>query len=138
MIGYTIAELVMMRLGSFTFGINTAAYDQLQRSAQYRWPTQQRFMNDDAIQYTGRGEETISLSGVILPHFRGGTGQLNRLRSLAETGQPQILISGLGEIMGNWVIEEVGETQEAFAAAGISRRQTFSLKLRRFGRLRGA
>lgn len=132
MIGYTLAGLTMLRLGSFSFGINTAAYQRLCRSATYCWPVQERFCQPDALQYTGPGQESICLSGVILPAYRGGTGQLDRLRSLAATGQPQLMVSGLGAVMGRWVIENVDEEQSTFAAAGMPRRQEFTLKLRRY------
>lgn len=133
MIGYTIAGFTMMRLGSFSFGINSAAYTELQRSAEYKWPSQERMGQHDALQYTGPGAETMTLTGVILTAYRGGAGQLNILRALASTGRPQILISGLGAIMGQWVIEGVDEGQSVFAAAGHPRRQEFTVKLRKYG-----
>ncbi|AWM87380.1 phage tail protein [Microvirga sp. 17 mud 1-3] len=133
MIGYTIAGFTMMRLGNFSFGINTAAYQELRRDAEYKWPAQERFGQDDALQYTGPGQESITLSGVILTAYRGGAGQLNQLRSLAAQGRPQLLVSGLGAIMGRWVIERVSEGQTVFAAAGHPRRQEFTVQLRKYG-----
>jgi len=133
MIGYTIAGFIMMRLGSFSFGINTAAYNELRRSTEYKWPAQERFGQYDALQFTGPGQDSITLSGVILTAYRGGTGQLDRLRSLAAQGRPQLLVSGLGSIMGRWVIERIDEGQTVFAAAGMPRRQEFTVQLRRYG-----
>ena len=133
MIGYTIAGFTMMRLGSFSFGINTAAYNELRRTTEYKWPALERFGQDDALQYTGPGADTITLTGVILTAYRGGAGQLNRLRAIAATGQPQLLVSGLGAIMGRWVIERIDEGQAVFAAAGHPRRQEFTVQLRKYG-----
>lgn len=132
MIGYTLGAFTMMRLGSFSFSINTAAYQDLKRATEYKWAAQERFGQLDALQFTGPGEDSITLEGVILPAYRGGTGQVESLRALAATGQPQMLISGLGAMHGRWVIESVGEGQGVFAAAGIPRRQEFTLKLRKF------
>ena len=132
MIGYTLIAFTMMRLGSFSFGINTAAYQDLKRTAEYKWPAQERYGQREVLQYTGPGSESITVSGVILTAYRGGTGQLNRLRQLAAQGQPQLLISGLGAIMGRWVIERVEEGQTTFAAAGHPRKQEFTVQLRRF------
>lgn len=132
MIGYTLISFMMMRLGDFAFGINTAAYDELRRSTEYKWPAQERFGQRDTLQYTGPGDDTITLTGTILTAYRGGTGQLQRLRNLAAEGQPQFLISGLGQIMGRWVIERVEEGQTTFAAAGHPRKQEFTVQLRRF------
>lgn len=132
MIGYTLISFVMMRLGDFSFGINTAAYEELKRSTEYKWPGQERFGQRDALQFTGIGNDTMTLNGTILTAYRGGTGQLQRLRNLAMEGQPQFLISGLGQIYGRWVIERVEEGQSVFAAAGHPRRQDFTVQLRRF------
>jgi len=68
---------------------------------------------------------------VILVEFRGGSGQLDRLRTLAAAGRPQLMVAGLGEIMGQWMIERIDEGQSVFAAAGMPRRQEFTLHLRR-------
>lgn len=133
MMGYTLGGFTMMRLGPFSFGINTAAYQELRRSTEYKWPSQERFGQHDALQYTGPGQDSITLSGVILTAYRGGAGQLNTLRSLASTGQPQLLVSGLGAIMGRWVIERIEEGQTVFAAAGHPRRQEFTVQLRKYG-----
>lgn len=132
MIGYTLAEFTMMRLGSFSFGINTAAYNDLRRTTEYKWAAQERFGQRDAMQFTGPGTDSISLSGIILTAYRGGTGQLDILRELADSGEPQTLISGLGSVMGRWIIEGVEEGQDVFAAAGMPRRQSFNVRLKKF------
>lgn len=131
MLGYVLAGFTMMRLGPFAFGIRTAAYQDLKRSTEWKWPNLERFGQLDALQYTGPGSETITLNGVILTEYRGGLGQLERLRILGGEGKPQLLVSGLGEIMGTWVIEWVDEGQSVFAAAGLPRRQEFTVQLRR-------
>lgn len=132
MIGHVIGSPVMMMLGSFQFGIPTAAYQELTRRSNYRWPQQDLFGRRPAVQFTGEGDETMTLSGVIYPEFRGGTGQIEQMRALAGRGVPQLLVSGLGKIMGRWVIEAVEEKQETFAAFGLPRKQEFTLQLKRF------
>lgn len=126
------AWMTMMRLGPFKFGVYTAAYQSLERTTEYKWGEQSLFMNYDDLQYLGPGTETITLQGVIFPEYKGGTGQLNQLRALGATGLPQIFISGFGQIMGQWVIQQVTEGQTIFAAAGIPRRQEFTVSLRRY------
>lgn len=131
--GLIYGVTTMMRLGGFSFGIMTAAYQRLQRTTTYRYAKQERFGQHSAIQYTGPGEDTMTLEGVIYPSFRGGMGQVSRLRALAATGQPQIMIDGLGNYLGRWVIESVGEGQGTFAAFGIARKQEFTVQLRYYG-----
>lgn len=130
--GLSLYSLTMMRLGPFGFGISTAAYQQLRRTTDYSWPGIERYGQFDALQYTGPGMDTITLSGVIIPEYRGGTWQLDNLRNLAATGEPQLLVSGLGMVLGYWVIDRVEEGQSVFAVAGVPRRQEFTVSLRRF------
>lgn len=123
---------VMMQLGGYQFSVNTAAYQDLRRSSEYRWKNQERVGQLDALQYTGQGSDTITLSGVVFPGYKGGTGQLNAMRAQAGTGQPLLLVDGQGFIHGRWVIEKIDEQQAVFARAGVPRRQQFSLQLRKY------
>lgn len=132
MIGHSIGTPVMLQLGSYQFGLSTAAYQELLRRSGYRWASQDRFGQAPARQYTGPESETIELSGVIYAEFRGGIGQLDTIRALAKKGLPQRLIDGTGRLMGRWVIESVEETQSTFAAKGYPRKQEFTLHISSF------
>lgn len=132
MIGHIVARPVMLSLGSFQFGISTAAYQELTRRSGYRWPGQDRFGVAPSLQFTGPETESTSLTGVIYTEYRGGTGQLDALRSLAGGGRPLRLVDGTGRMLGQWVIEAVEEKQTVFAAFGVPRKQEFSLQLKKF------
>ncbi len=122
---------IMMQLGSFQFGLATAAYQELTRSTNYTWAAQSRFGQDDALQNTGPGADNMTLQGVIIPEFRGGTGQLETLRTLAAQRTTLRLLDGLGNLRGEWVIEKVDERGSVFAQKGVARRQEFTVSLRR-------
>jgi phage protein U len=132
MIDYMLGASIMLQLGRFQFGVNTAAYQRLQRATEYRWPSQDRFGQREALQFVGPGADTITLPGVIYPEWRGGLRVLDDLRELAAEGRPQTMIDGLGNILGRWVIERVEETQTVFADAGVPRKQEFTVQLRRY------
>lgn len=123
---------IMMQLGSFQFGIQTAAYETLRRSTEYQWAEQKRFGKLDALQYVGPGQDKITLSGTVYPEFNGGTKQLEDMRAMAAQGRPLLMVSGLGDLMGRWVILAVGDTGSIFAQAGVARKQEFELELRLF------
>lgn len=106
---------VMMQLGFFQFSLDNAAYQRLSRSAEYRWARQARIGTNDALQFTGLGPETVELEGVIYPHFRGGLKQIDKMRTQASLGLPLPLVSGIGKVLGLWVVEGVTEGQEVFA-----------------------
>lgn len=123
---------IMMQLGGFQFGVSTAAYQELSRAAEYRWAAQDRFGQRPALQYTGLGAETITLTGVIFPEYRGGTEQVKIMRDVAQRAEPLLLVDGLGGVHGRWVIERVDEMQTVFGAGGSPRKQEFTLALRKF------
>lgn len=125
-------SMVMMRLGGFSFGISTAAYQELTRRTEYLWPGQQRFGKEKSLQFVGKGADTMTLSGVIYPGFRGGFQQVNQMRGMAGNGKPLSLIDGNGRLIGKWVITSVDEKQSTFAAFGAPRRMEFSLSLEFF------
>jgi hypothetical protein len=122
---------IMMKLGPYSFGLQSAAYQEFQRSTAYTWAAQARFGKLDTLQPTGPGADTITLTGVVFPEHFGGIGQLDAMRSLGEQQQPQSLIDGRGNMLGEWVIEGIDETGSIFAAKGVARKQDFTIKLKR-------
>lgn len=122
-----------MTLGGFQFGLTTAAHDQLQRQSSYRWEKQDRLGREPAMQFLGAGEDKVTLSGVIYPHFRGGLGQLNTMREMAGEGEPLQLIDGMGNVLGRYCIASVQEGQAVYLGPGIPRRIDFTLELTRYG-----
>ena len=100
--GHALAAPVMMQLGAFQFGINTAAYQGLSRSDEWRWPGQERFGQAPALQHTGPGATTITLDGILYPEWRAGLGQLDAMRAEAGKGKPLVLVDGRGQALGMW------------------------------------
>lgn len=123
---------IMMALDVFQFSIQTAVYQELNRHTEYKWPSQHRFGKRPSSQFVGKGEDTITLPGVIYPEYRGGFQQIERMRLLAGLGKPLMLVDGLGKIMGRWVIESIDEKQTLFAAFGAPRKMEFTVALRKF------
>lgn len=123
----------MMKLGQYKFALETAAYQQLRRSVEYRWQSQDRLSHEPAMQYVGRGKEQIELDGIIYPHFRGGLNQISAMKETANAGKPLKLTDGLGNVWGLWVIEQIEETQEVFTKSGIPRKISFNLTLSKYG-----
>lgn len=121
----------MLRLGAYTFSLNTAAYQEFSRTSEWVWAALQRLGQDDALQSTGNGPDTIRLSGVIYPEHRGGTGQMDAMRALGAQRIPQALIDGRGRMLGSWVITRLDERGGIFAQRGVARRQEFEMELRR-------
>lgn len=121
----------MMALGLFVFGLNTVPYQQLQRQTQWRHPSVSRVGRRPGRQFTGPGEDGITLSGTLYPELTGGRVSLDLVRALADTGQAWPLVQGDGTFYGHYVIESIDETASYFFTDGAARKIDFSLKLAR-------
>ena len=117
----------------FYFNLDTAAFDELKRSSEYRWASQERLSRRPAQQAVSMGEERITLSGSIYGGFKGGIKQLDTLRSIGAQLQPLGLTTGYGEVLGNWCLKSIEEEQSALLHDGIPRKQGFTLEFVRYG-----
>jgi phage protein U len=86
-----------------------------------------------ALQFTGPGEEHLTLEGTIYPHYTGGLGQIRGMRAQAQAGAPMMMVSGLGDVYGLWVITSVRDTESFFMAGGLPRKVEFTLELSAYG-----
>lgn len=123
---------VLLTLGGFKFSLNTAVFQERQRRTAYRWSAQERVGRESALQFTGLGDDVVTLPGVIYPEFRGGLNQIGNLRTLGLGGKPLRMISAGGIDLGDWVIDEIEDTQAYFNEDGSFKKQTFTITLRRY------
>lgn len=121
---------MLMALGPFVFNLPTLAYSELQRSTSWRWPSSSRVGARAALQFIGPGEDTIRLSGVLVPEVAGSLSSLAQLRAMADAGETYAMVDGAGRVMGAWVIEEMTEGGTYFTTEGIARRTDFSIGLK--------
>lgn len=122
---------VMMALGLFVFGLHTVPYQQLQRKRTWRHPSTSRVGRRPARQFTGPGDDAVTLSGVLYPELTGGRVSLNLLTAMADTGKAWPLIQGDGTFFGHFIIESSDETSSYFFTDGTARKIEFSLSLTR-------
>jgi phage protein U len=117
----------------YYFNLDTAAFDELTRSTEFRWASQERLSRRPAQQAVGIGEEKITLKGTIYPGFKGGLKQLDTLRSIGAQLNPLTLTTGYGDVMGTWCLKTIAEEQGALMHGGIPRKQGFTLEFVRYG-----
>ena len=122
---------MMMALGMFVFSLHTAAYQELQRQTDWRHASNNRIGAAPARQFVGRGDDAITLPGIILPELAGSVLSLDALRLMANTGKAWPMVEGTGRIYGLWVIESLSETKTVFFRDGTPRRIEFTLTLKR-------
>lgn len=122
---------MMLALGMFVFSLSTAAYQALQRQTEWRHASNPRVGAAPARQFVGRGDDTITLPGIILPELAGSALSLDALRLMANTGKAWPMVEGSGRIYGLWIIESLNETKTLFFRDGTPRRIEFTLILKR-------
>jgi phage protein U len=117
----------------YFFNLDTAAFDELRRSTEFRWASQERLSRRPAQQAVGMGDEKITLKGAIIPGLKGGLKQLDTLRTLGAQLQPLTLTTGYGDVLGTWCLKNLEEEQSALMQGGIPRKQGFTLEFVRYG-----
>lgn len=122
----------LFQLGSFQFDLPNGVPQTVDRTAEYRWETQERLLRDPAAQFLGPGREEITLDGQLFPGFSGRQSTMETLRELAAQGQPQMLTDGLGRVYGKWAIKQLREGLSIFAPGGGARQIDFSIRLVRY------
>jgi len=123
---------MLMSLGLFVFSLQTAPFETLRRSASQRWESKNRVKAGPAYQWTGPGEETITVEGSLVPGITGNTDQLDTLRRMAAEGKPWLLTAGTGEVMGPWIVTGLEEGRSHMLTNGTPRKVTFSLSLKKY------
>ncbi|UVL43108.1 phage tail protein [Pseudomonas sp. B21-040] len=117
----------------YFFNLDTAAFDELRRSTEFRWASQERLSRRPAQQGVGIGEEKITLKGAIFPGFKAGLKQLDTLRTIGGQLKPLTLTTGYGDVLGTWCLKSIEEEQSALMPGGIPRKQGFTLEFARYG-----
>ena len=122
---------MLLALGLFPFSIQTLAFDELARRANWRHATSARIGARDATQYTGPGEETIALPGTVYAEIADGRVSIDELRRMADTGDAWSLVDGLGYVYGAFVITGIDDRGKAFFPDGTPRQIDFAIDLLR-------
>ena len=131
-----MAQVWIAKLGDFNFGIDTAAFEGLDRTSEYRWVSKDRLGRPPARQYMGPGSEKITLKGVIYPRWKGGLGQVNAMRALAGKGEALPFFytdEKISQNMGLWTIDAITEGRSFFTKDGAPLKIEFNLSLSAYG-----
>ena len=97
----------MMAFGYFIFNLYTTPYQTNQHDKEWRHPSNSRVGARPSYQFVGVGEETITLSGVLMPEITGGRVSLELLEKMADTGKAYPLIEGSGVFYGLFIVRKI-------------------------------
>mgnify|MGYP001558160362 CR=1 FL=1 len=122
----------LAKLGDFVFDLESLPFQKLDRDSAYRWASLSVFGREPLKHYLGPDSEKINISGTIYPHFRGGLGQIDKLRSMARQGKPFLLVamdSKIGQSLGQWIIKAIKEARTIFLDNGVPQKIEFTLEI---------
>jgi phage protein U len=123
---------MLASLGQFVFSLSTLAYAELQRRTSWKHASTSRVGGRNARQFTGAGDDAITLTGWFAPDQLGGKlSSLAELRTMGDDGDAYVLVDGAGSVYGAFVIEGLDEGQTLHAKDGTPRRVEFTLSLMR-------
>lgn len=125
----TMSPRHLLTLGTFVFGMDTLAYDDLVRRVRWRHAQSDRFQARPASQFMGPGDDTITINALLVPEIGGTYAALETLEEMGSTGESWALLDGQGRVFGNYRIEGLEEGHRSIMAGGIPRAKTVSIEL---------
>lgn len=121
----------LLTLGLFVFGMDTIAYDEFRRRTSWRHAQTERFGARPASQFTGPGDDTVTIGAKLIPEIAGSYSAIDTLRDMADSGDSWLLIDGLGGVIGKFRIDGIDEEHRAIMAGGIPRAKSISIEMTR-------
>lgn len=122
---------MLMSLGMFTFELATLPFQELGQKTEWRHGSTARFGARPAHQYLGPGDDSISLSGALVPGVAGAYSAIDTLKQMGDQGENWPLVDGLGKVHGNFEIASIDERKSVFMTGGAPRKIDFTVELRR-------
>lgn len=123
---------MLMALDMFAFEIGSLPFEELQQKCEWRHASAERFGVRPAFQYLGPGAETIELAGALHPgQGIGAYSSIDTIKEMAGTGDAYQLVSGQGDVLGDFIIRALDITQGLFFVDGAARKADFRLSLER-------
>lgn len=121
---------MILSLGQFVFSVDTLTYNELQRSRSWDFASNSIAQGRDQYQFTGVGEETISIPFLIYQEHGFGTIQsVDDLAEMADTGAGYVLIDGTGYIYGVFSIKSIDDNRSYISLNGVAKKVDGTLKL---------
>ncbi|GAA0599952.1 phage tail protein [Paenochrobactrum glaciei] len=128
-------SMPLLGLGTHIFEIMPLNFQEIERTTETKWPAISRFGGRPGRQFTGFGEDSMTISGLLFPEEFGGRDKYEAIRLTQAASQPVLMLGwAVGATMaanlfGRVVILSVSDTQSKFNYTGQSRRIEFSIEV---------
>ena len=123
---------MLLALGQFIFDVDTMTYSEMQRSRSWSYASNSISQGRDQHQFTGAGEETVTIPFLIYQsHGFGNRQSIDDLSEMADSGSGYVLIDGSGYLYGVFSITAIDDTQSYITNRGVPRKIDGTMKLMR-------
>ena len=123
---------MLLSLGQFVFSVDTMTFSEIQRSRSWSYGSNSIGQGRDQYQFTGVGEESVTIPFLIYQsHGFGNRQSIDDLSEMADSGSGYVLIDGSGYIYGVFAITGIDETRSHITNIGIARKIDGTMKLMR-------
>lgn len=124
----------LLALGPHIFQISELNFQEIKRSTEAMWPAIPRFGTHPGRQFTGFGDDSIEISGLLFPDEFNDREQFEALRLTQRGKRPVTLLgwavgSGAAQVFARVVILKVEDTQSRINRKGAGRRIEYSVTL---------
>lgn len=125
----------LLALGPHIFEIAPLNYQEISRDTEAKWPAINRFGSRPGRQFTGYGEDTIVISGLLFPDELGGREEFEAIRLTQKAAKPILMmgwssaVKTAAQLFGRVVILRVGDTQSAIGRHGMGRKVSFDIEV---------
>ena len=121
---------MLLTLGQFVFSVYTLTFSEIQRSRAWSHASNAIAQGRDQYQYTGAGEETITIPFMIYQAQGFGDRQsIDDLSEMADSGSGYVLIDGSGYLYGVFAITAIDETRSFITNRGVAQKIDGTMKL---------
>lgn len=123
---------MLLTLGQFVFSVDTMTFNEIQRSRSWSYGSNAIGQGRDQYQFTGVGEETVTIPFLIYQsHGFGDRQSIDDLSEMADSGKGFVLLDGSGYLYGVFVITAIDETRSHITSSGVARKIDGTMKLTR-------
>ena len=124
---------VMLMLGPVMFSTDGTSFEAISRTWSFSWPAQKLAGYNPQPQYTGPGEQTLTITGTVLPGRYGSETTIDTIAGMGRLGYALPMVAGTGEVLGSWAIRSVNKNGGNYASNGGARKVEFTLTLVYYG-----
>ena len=128
----------LLALGPHIFEIAPLNFQEIERDTEAKWPAISRFGGRPGRQFTGSGEDPITISGLLFPEELGGRDEFEAIRTTQRAAKPVLLVgwsvavSTAAQIFGRVVILRIRDRQTVISRSGHGRRLSFDIEVAPF------